>query len=578
MFKEQTKIFDAINIVAGLFRGSVFFSNSEIHFLDDRPRIPIALFTNANVKNGEFNYINNRRDQQFNTVEVAYLDRFDNYQTKIEYIQDESDIRKRGVFKTDINTLGVTSRAMARRIGQHLIFQTIKENQSLEFTAGLDSLLCRPGDLVIVEDEMKTLSSNYGRILEINPTEKSLYIDNFFETGSFTGKITVYTPTGFSTSNELEALAESYRNRVPYFDVDSNLIDSSDSILTGRYSFSGYVEGYSDTSDLPTQFPIYTGLNNTNKKLFCYYNTGFSGFVFATGLPFTDNNLYDKVITSIGITDISYFETGSAATGFRYSSASPTKRTSPSGNISASIDTPFNSYRGILENEISTVNNSQITTFNITGWNTGLDYGSKVFIDQNDINANLLPLIGQGGVYRIERKNASDQIYKIISIREQNQNEYSISASKYDTGKFQQIEKHITSDYLPETYSSTPLSLYKQSIEQLASPEITKFTTGTTGSVFSLTGEWNSVPNATGYSWTVYNQNNSFFITETTPETSLEVTGLNIMGQWELNLQALGNNSTYINSEIATTGAFVAYYNTTSTPLDRSAIVNVIIN
>jgi predicted phage tail protein len=583
LFNEQTKIFDAINIVASLFRGSVFFSNSEIHFLDDRPRTPIALFTNSNVKNGIFNYINNRRDLQFNTVEVAYLDRFDNYQTKIEYIQDESDIRQRGVFKTDINSLGVTSRAMARRIGQHLIYQTIKENQSVEFSAGLESLLCRPGDLVVIEDEMKTLSSNYGRILEINTAEKSLRLDNFYDTGSFTGKITVYTPTGVATNADLSGLASAKRNRIPYFDVVTGLINSDDNILTGRYYFSNYVTGYptgypTAENSLPTQFPLYTGVSSTNNDLYCYYNTGVTGFVFSTGFAYANNNLYDKVITNTGITDItelissSGFESG-ARTGFRYDSSVATRRGALSGDIGNNLDIPFNSYEGILETEISTVNNPQITTFTLTG-NTGFDYGCKVLLDAGDVNINLLPMIAQGSTYRIQRQNATDQIYKVISIREQNQNEYTVSASKYDTGKFQEIENHITSDYLPQTYASQQAQA-AIGLQTLAAPAITQFTTGATGATFNLTGQWSGVAGATGYSTSVYLETNNITYNSTTSSTGLLITGLSTFGYWKMSVQAIGNNSTYINSPVAQSGFSVLYNNSLATLYDRSFITTI---
>lgn len=586
LFAEQTKIFDAINIVAGLFRGGVFFSNSEIHFLDDRPRTPISLFTNSNVKDGVFNYINNRRDLQFNTVEVAYLDRFDNYQTKIEYVQDESDIRQRGVFKTDINSIGVTSRAMARRIGQHLIYQTIKENQSVEFSAGLESLLCRPGDLVIIEDEMKTLSSNYGRILEINTAEKSLRLDNFYDTGSFTGKITVYTPTGFSTNADLSSLAFANRHRVPYFDVLTGLINSDDNILTGRYYFSNYVTGYptgypNSVNAFPTQFPLYTGLSSSNNNLYFYYNTGFTGFVFSTGFAYSNNNLYDKVITNTGITDItqliapSGFESG-IRTGFRYNSNIATRRSGLSGDIGNDLSIPFNSYNGILETEISTVNNPQITTFTLTG-NTGYDYGCKVLLDTGDVNINLLPMIAQGSVYRIQRQNATDQIYKVISIREQNQNEYTVSASKYDTGKFQEIENHITSDYLPQTYASQQAQA-AIGLQTLAAPVITQFTTGATGATFSLTGQWSGVAGATGYSTSVYLQTNNITYNSTTSSTGLLIDGLSTFGYWKMSVQAIGNNSTYINSAVAQSGFSVLYNNSLVTSYDRSFASNGTLN
>jgi hypothetical protein len=577
LFKDQTKIFDAINIVASLFRGSVFFSNSEIHFLDDRPKEPIALFTNSNVKDGVFNYINNRRDLQFNTVEVVYLDRFDNYQTKIEYVQDEADIRKRGVFKTDINTLGVTSRAMARRIGQHLIYQTIKENQSIEFSAGLDSLLCRPGDLVIVEDEMKTMSTNYGRILEKNIAEKTLRIDNFYDSGSFTGRVTVYTPTGYTTNEELTNIALLNRNRVPYFDISTGLIEASDNVLTGRYYFSGYVNGYptgypSTVNAFPTQFPLYTGSASSGHSLFCYYNTGYTGFVFATGLPYQDNNTYDKVMADTGVSDIVGFDTGAASTGFRYSSSSPTKRLGPSAYIENKINSPFNSYRGILESEINTVNNPQITTFNVTNHDSNYTYGSKLFLDQNDININLLQFVGEGSVYRIERKNASDQIYKIISIREQNQNEYSVSASMYKTGKFEEIEDHITIDFLPQTYANSQ-SLSDLDIKKLPAPVITLFNTGTTGITFSLTGAWSGVANATGYRAEIINNQIFDTYSQVSNFLNFSVTGLTNQGHWQLNVQALGNNTTYISSDTASSGKLVLLP-TLPTQADRPYVVD----
>lgn len=502
VFREQTKLFDAINIVAGLFRGSVYFSNSEINFLDDRPREIISIFTNSNVKDGVFNYINNRRDQQFNTVEVAYLDRFDNYQTKIEYVQNEADIRKRGIFKTDINTLGVTSRAMARRIGQHLIYQTTKENQSVEFSAGLEALLCKPGDLIVVEDEMKTRLNNYGKVLEVNTLNKTLRIDNYYVDSvvSSNGKVTVYTPTGFVTSDEVQGLATIDRSRIPYFDVTGNLINGDDSILTGRYYFSEYVSGYPSGSLNPNQFPLYTGLNGSSTKTFCYFNTGATGFVFSTGLPYQNNNTYDKVICSNNFFDIVSIRNPNqiaSISGYRYNSSITDKRSSPSGLISGKLDVLFDkNYRGVLEEEISVVNHPQITTFNITGASS-LDYGSLLFVDQNDTNINMLSKVPQGSVYRIQKPNPNDQVYKVISIREDNQNEYTLYCSKFNSGKFEEIEKNISKDYIEpakQIDKSTYIGYYELDI-----PKIVEFKTGLFGGNLLFTGSWSGVENASSY-------------------------------------------------------------------------------
>lgn len=569
VFREQTKIFDAINIVANLFRGVVFFSNSEIHFLDDRPRLPISLFTNSNVKEGAFNYTNTSRDQQFNTVEVAYLDRFDNYQSKIEYVQDEADIRKRGILKTTINTQGVTSRAMARRIGQHIIYQTIKENQTVEFTAGLESLLCRPGDLVVVEDEMKTRSSNFGRILEIDKNLKSLTLDNAFVSGSMNNTITVYTPTGYLTNEDLNDLSALKRSRVEYFNVARDLLAPQDSILTGNYYFSGYINGFNRETkpDLNEQYPVYTGLASGGHSLYCYYNTGATGFVFATGRAFENNNLYDKVITNTGVLNILDIQSSSSGNqialnykAFRYDSAASNKRGAVTGEISGALNfDQSEAYNGVLISEVQEANQSQITKFNLTGYDNN-DFGSKVYINNNDINANLISFIALGSPYRLERTNASDQIYKIISIRELNQNEYSVVATKYNTGKFVEIEQFTAEDFGADTYYSGPMTINNIDVNQIATPTINTFAAiNTTATGFGLSGSWSSAAGTTGTKVEIYNSISNEYYVDSVSSNFYNLNGLSTLGQWKLQITSLGNNSSYLNSPSIETGAFVAY-------------------
>ena len=585
IFKENIKLFDAINVIANLFRGIVFFSNSEIHFLDDRPRTPIAMFSNTNVRNGEFTYNNYRRDQQYNTIEVAYLDRFDNYKTKVEFIEDEVDVRKRGIFKTTVNTIGVTSRAMARRVGQHLIYQTLKENQGVEFAAGLETLLCRPGDLILIEDELKTRSTNYGRILSINNSAKTMLIENEYDATDFTGRLTVYTPTGYATYDESEAIAKTTRSRMQQFAITgtNSVITSS---LTGNYYFSGYVTGYPESYNqnatnftYPTQFANYTGQHTLGHNLYAYYNTGVTGWVFATGRAFSNNNTYDKAITNTGIISLSevIYNTGYKGTGYAYNSAVTNRRsTTTSGDISNLFYRTIQETNGILDSEINLTNISQITTFNVTGYSGGGDnYAYTLYLDTGDPNINLLQFVAQGSPYRIQRKNAADQIYKVISIREENQNEYRVVASKYDTGKFSVIEDFSSEDYLPDTYYAGPMTVSSLNVSQLNAPVITAFQTGTTTSTyFNLSGAWNAVVNATGYQSILTNSITQFTsgTIHSSATTSYQWTGLNDIGRWDLRVKALGNLSTAWDSEDAKANTFVVYQ--TITTYNRAAVLN----
>ena len=576
MFSEGMKVFDALNTVAALFRGIIYYNNSQINFVDDRPKDTIALFANTNVKDGIFTYTNYKRDEQFNTIEVVYIDRFDNFLTKVEYVEDEEDIRKRGIFKKTINANGVTSRAMARRLGQHLIFQTIKENQSVSFTSGLESLLCKPGDLIIIEDELKSLKSNFGRVLSVNSSAGSIRLNEQFSSGDFNNKLTVYTPTGYSTYDEILDLAQSNRSRVNStgFNLTQGGLGAKYDNHTGFYQFSGYSDGFDDAltinnSKLKSEYALYTGLNFK----FCYFSTLFTGWVLSTGLAFSNNNIYDKFIFNTGDHD---FTTVNRGSGFNYNSSNPSGRGTmfmASANQLGSNSTfrdisgfELQMTRGLLDRDISLSSPSQITTFGITGI-TEYEYGCEAFVSNQDINYSLIPFIKQGSVYRFQRKLADDQIYKVVSIKEENPNEYSLICTKFDTGKYALIENDKSIQNQSNTYSYTiSQKIGNTTYRVLNTPIITTLATGVTFEGFYISGEWKSVSDSLGYIVRLYQPNGT-----TLEETLVGInnTGLGFtiagIGNYSYEVTASGSYSnganarTYFNSDPAASGLFLIY-------------------
>lgn len=241
MFSAETKIYDALNTITAIFRGSIYYSKDSVEFTDDRPKDPVALFNNQNVKNGVFSYSTYKREEQFNSVEVIYIDQNEDFKTKTELVEDLQDIRKRGVFKKTLDVIGVTSKAQARRAAWHVIYQTTKENQILSFECGNEILLCRPGDFIHVEDELKTGSINYGRVLEVNQDNYWIKINNPFSS-SYEKKIKVYIPveespfnTGYlgSSAQIKELEIESYKND----DFGCTLFIKNDSINSNLIEF-----------------------------------------------------------------------------------------------------------------------------------------------------------------------------------------------------------------------------------------------------------------------------------------------------------------------------------------------------
>jgi hypothetical protein len=449
LFQERTKLYDSINMIAALFRGIVYYSNSEINFVDDRPKSPSALFANSNVKDGFFSYSNYKRDEQYNAMEVTYIDRFDNFETKIEYVEDEEDIRKRGMFKKTLNAMGVTSRAMARRIGQHFIFQTIKENQSVTFMAGLESLLCKPGDLIIIEDELKTLKSNFGRVLNVDKVSRKIRLSEKHNSDDFYNKLTVYTPTGVPTLNQQ---------------------------------------------------------NNPNgdQQIIDYRN--------------------NSLVSSI----------------------------------------------------------SQITTFtNITSIENK-DFGCEVTVSPADINSNLIQYISEGSVYRFERKNTDDKIYKVLSIKEENPNEYQVIATKYITGKFQFIEENKSIQYKEDYYGGGG-SHTDVITETLQTPDNLEIITQKISNNWRLNGTWDSVPNATGYHVKCSFPNG--VIEEKEINQTSTFFSISAIGTYIFSVAALGdpfnpiNKTSYYDSDFTEDSLFFINYDDEQlVQIDRSYMQDITIN
>jgi hypothetical protein len=552
LLTSSTKLFDAINIICNLFRGSAYFHHGEINFSDDRPKEPMALFNNTNVKDGIFNYITNKKDDIFNTVEVAYLDRLDNFKTKVELVEDAEDIRKRGPQKTVLNTIGVTSKSMARRIGGHIIWQTIKENQAIEFVAGLESLLCKPGDLILIDDELKTRGVNCGKILEKNIQNNSLRLSNTYDTSQFNSIIELYTPTGYKTREELYTLSQENRSRVGHFTLNST--NSSLQSITGRYVFSKYVNGSE----------LYTG-KNTN-DIFCYYDDDESSWVFSTGFAYRKNNTYDKFISNT-VDKGSFIKNN--LNGVYVYNLGLQKRTSLisiSSNLTFSEDY---SIRGIYDNEIITESPRQITKYQISGVTTNIDGGSIVYLHPNNFNLNLLSIVEPGSPYRIGMTSFKDEVYKVISIREESQNEYLIVATKYDSGKWSAIENDsILENSQQIFYDSSNLNKVVSSITTPTNLYLDTY--GESATSFNLTGSFDSSHNL--FKIKVENKSVGYYFEITTGVKQFNITNLNDLGRYDLTVTAISTTNVNINSYPATTKKFVGYQKTDNSTFDRPYI------
>ena len=465
MFSQETRIFDAINTIANMFRGVVYYNNGTIEFSDDSPKEPVAMFTNSNVKEGVFTYSNPKRNERINTVEVAYLDRFNGFKNKLELVRNEEDITKRGIFKKTATAFGCTSKSMARRYGEYLMSESTIDNQSVAFTCGMEALLCKPGDLIIIEDDLKSFTSNYGKVLDINQEKYSIRISDVFDSGVCNPEIMLYKPSEIIDITSIEESSKTVKSRLDYFTIQNNNSDLTGvtgwSNFLGQFTFDSYSGGYESVfsnglylNPLQQEYAIYkksdkydTSSGSYNVDSTIWFDTGAQGWVFSTGeyaktgekennnlfilrpeiFSFKDLQLFDE--NNLTITSLNYYDTGS-----------PDKR----GAFVAYFTGGF-LYEDPLRYLVYTFGNESITSsigsptqvfrVPITG-KTSYEFGDEVFVDPTHYNANLLQFVPDGTTYRFQIKSKKETVYKVNSIREEDNNEFSIVAKSYNTGKY----------------------------------------------------------------------------------------------------------------------------------------------
>lgn len=169
-FQGAENAFNLITNVASSFYGLSYWDGGAFNFAIDRPKQVMAIFNNQNVFDGQFNYSDISKSSRFSRVSINYLDKDDDYKQKVEYVEDEELVRKYGLVDYNVNGLGCTSRGQARRFGRYVLYSNKLETEIATFQAGREALLLSPGDVIRIDDELKSFEINYGKILSLDVT------------------------------------------------------------------------------------------------------------------------------------------------------------------------------------------------------------------------------------------------------------------------------------------------------------------------------------------------------------------------------------------------------------------------
>lgn len=174
--QTRAEAYKVIIDLASAFRGITFWSSGSVTMAQDSSSDPVNLFTNANVINGEFQYMGSSIKTRHTVAIVTWNDMADMCRQKVEYVEDTAGIERYGIVQTDIIGFGCTSRAQAHRLGQWILLSERTETESASFKTALEGALVYPGAVIKVRDNNRYGDRFGGRIA--SSTTSSITLDS----------------------------------------------------------------------------------------------------------------------------------------------------------------------------------------------------------------------------------------------------------------------------------------------------------------------------------------------------------------------------------------------------------------
>lgn len=280
LMTEQKDAFETVTYLCSVFRGMAYWFNGGISFASDRPRESVFTIANSDVLNGMFTYTEAARNSRFTAVEVTYNDKNDNFIPKIEYVEDPDLLQKYGLIKSENQGLGFTSRSQARRFAKYLLLTSKFEAEVVDFSMAYQALYLRPGDVIKINDELRSFCKNYGKLFAKEENIGKLTLDSDLPTdrvsgdGVLSGNITLIYPQDNTDASDLDYMlnptgTNEFATSPSLFDIRNfRRPQSVDFFFTGSGNFV-YVNDVSGIlSSVPDHSTYIVSVNGYNPSSF----------------------------------------------------------------------------------------------------------------------------------------------------------------------------------------------------------------------------------------------------------------------------------------------------------------------
>ena len=199
--------------LASVFRGLPVWDGNRFSLVMDADSDPVAMYNNSNVKDGLFAYSGVPYKSITTAVIVQYVDKYDGYRTKTEYVEDQQAIKRYGLNIKQITAFGCDSRGQAARYGAWMLETELRQQSAIKFTVGREGLRHLPYDVVQIMDNDYAGAEVSGRLVDVSGLSVTLDHDVDDAVGK---QLSVETAAGIKS---LKVMAQPAKNRVELAEV-----------------------------------------------------------------------------------------------------------------------------------------------------------------------------------------------------------------------------------------------------------------------------------------------------------------------------------------------------------------------
>ena len=150
---DQRQAGELLNDLASVFCGLAVWNGNQISVMQDKHTDPVAVYSNANVVDGEFSYAGASLKAIHTAVHVRYADKHDGYRSKVEYIADDEAVARYGLNIKSVTAFGCDSRGQAVRFGAWILQTELRQQNTVSFSVGREGLKHLPYDVIRIAND-----------------------------------------------------------------------------------------------------------------------------------------------------------------------------------------------------------------------------------------------------------------------------------------------------------------------------------------------------------------------------------------------------------------------------------------